>query len=134
MQRMYALWERIPAAKRGGTVADLSDLLLDKMPRSCATYCQYVRAFAAVNKRSLDDYQGIVRMLIKLHTEETVSKQVRLMGLNDSGEQSSRPRAYLVESQGRGRQSGGAGQSQRGGSSSSSSSGGNLFTQLYKCC
>ena len=48
MQQLYVLWKRIPEAKRGGTVADLSDMLLDKMPTSCHSYVMYVRAFASV--------------------------------------------------------------------------------------
>ena len=35
MQQMYEMWLRIPEGKRGGTIADLSDMLLDKMPASC---------------------------------------------------------------------------------------------------
>ena len=39
-------------------MADLSDMLLDKMPTSCHSYVMYVRAFASVSERNLDDYQG----------------------------------------------------------------------------
>ena len=48
MQELYHKWMRIPVGKRGGSVADLSDLLLDKMPHECRAYVQYVRAFSAV--------------------------------------------------------------------------------------
>ena len=56
MQSLLKLWEQLPPGKRGGPIADLSDMLLDKVPASCATYVQYVRAFSAVNKKGLDDF------------------------------------------------------------------------------
>ena len=43
MQQMLATFKRIPEGKRGMTKADLSDMLLDKIPDSCQTYVQYVQ-------------------------------------------------------------------------------------------
>ena len=43
MQQMLATFKRIPEGKRDMTKADLSDMLLDKMPDSCQTYVQYVQ-------------------------------------------------------------------------------------------
>ena len=47
MQLLLNMWKRIPADKRGGTIADLSDSLLDKVLEvpSCKSYTQYVKAF-----------------------------------------------------------------------------------------
>ena len=44
MQLLLNMWKRIPADKRGGTIADLSDTLLDKVLEvpSCKSYTQYV--------------------------------------------------------------------------------------------
>ena len=66
MQLLLKKWKRIPTAKRGGTISDLSEMLLDKVMSvpACVTYVQYVRAFSAVNGKSLDDYQGVAKMLV----------------------------------------------------------------------
>ena len=64
MQLLLKLWKQLPPGKRGGTIADLSDALLDKVPATCVTYVQYVRAFSSVNKKGLDDYQGVCKMLV----------------------------------------------------------------------
>ena len=70
MQLLLKLWKQLPPGKRGGTIADLSDALLDKVPATCRTYVQYVRAFSSVNKKGLVDYQGVCKMLVDQHTEQ----------------------------------------------------------------
>ena len=75
MQLLLKKWKRIPKAKRGGAISDLSEMLLDKVMSvpACVTYVQYVRAFSAVNGKSLDDYQGVAKMLVDLHREHTAT-------------------------------------------------------------
>ena len=51
------------------------------------------------DKKTLDDYQGIVRMLIRLHTDETVSKKMRLMSLSNEDKPSKGTRAFVAETQ-----------------------------------
>ena len=40
MQLLLNMWKRVPADKSGGTIADLSDMLLDKLLEvpSCKSY------------------------------------------------------------------------------------------------
>ena len=52
---------------RRGTIADLSDTLLDKVLEvpSCKSYTQYVKAFMDATNGDMTDYQGIVKLLIE---------------------------------------------------------------------
>ena len=72
MQLLLNMWKRIPADKRGGTIADLSDTLLDKVLEvpSCKSYTQYVKAFMDATNGDMTDYQGIVKLLIEQHRQQ----------------------------------------------------------------
>ena len=72
MQLLLNMWKRIPADKRGGTIADLSDSLLDKVLEvpSCKSYTQYVKAFMDATNGDMTDYQGIVKLLVEQHRQQ----------------------------------------------------------------
>ena len=72
MQLLLNMWKRIPADKRGGTIADLSDTLLDKVLEvpSCKSYTQYVKAFMDATNGDMTDYQGIVKLLVEQHRQQ----------------------------------------------------------------
>jgi hypothetical protein len=71
MQMLLDMWKRIPADKRGGTIADLSDMLLDKVLEvpSCKGYTQYVKAFIDATHGDMTDYQAIVKLLVEQHRQ-----------------------------------------------------------------
>ena len=61
MQLLLNMWKRIPADKRGGTIADLSDTLLDKVLEVRRVYTS-ARAYtleARLRWRGLDDVTGL---------------------------------------------------------------------------
>ena len=76
-QEMQQAWLRIPEAKRGGGEPELCEMLLDKMPDACDTYVQFVRAFMAANGQVMDDYQGVAKMLVDLHTERCATRMLK---------------------------------------------------------
>ena len=67
-QKLQEQWDRVPAHMRGGGTEALCEILLDKMPKSCQTYVQFVRAMAFSKGEIMNDYQGIAKVLLDQHT------------------------------------------------------------------
>jgi len=63
-QKLQEQWDRVPAHMRGGGTEALCEILLDKMPKSCQTYVQFVRAMAFSKGEIMNDYQGIAKVLL----------------------------------------------------------------------
>ena len=77
-QMLLAKWKRLPAGRRGGTISDLSDMLLDKVPESCRTYVEYLRAFTATNKKLMGDFQMVAKLLVEQHKEHYKGREPAL--------------------------------------------------------
>ena len=72
MQNLLDKWMRIPEAKRGGDIADLSDKLLDRIYSdcpACRTYVEYVQALNKTGGVDMNDYQAVVKLLVDHHRQ-----------------------------------------------------------------
>ena len=99
MQLLLNMWKRIPADKRGGTIADLSDTLLDKVLEvpSCKSYTQYVKAFMDATNGDMTDYHARHHHPAESSRGDSVGVQRALEGRRRARDRRRRRHGHLAE-------------------------------------